>query len=248
MEGHKVLIFSKTKLLLNMIEGMLIERDFTFVRLDGDVKIPKREGICQSFNNKPEIFCFLLTSQVSGVGLNLVGADRAIVLDPDWNPANDNQSIDRCYRIGQKRDVIIYRLISTNSVEEKMYQRQVFKQSLSKATVDNNPHDNMVRYFDEGEFADLLKFNPSKTECKTIKIINQKNGKNGEMCLEKTPTLNEHIPFLDALETVQGITNHGQLFQTEEEISPEDDEDLQDKINKDINGSFVQGINYGINR
>jgi SNF2 family DNA or RNA helicase len=65
----------------------------------------------------------LLTNQVSGVGLNLVSADRAIILDPDWNPANDNQCIDRIYRIGQKRDVIVYRLISTCSVEEKIYRR-----------------------------------------------------------------------------------------------------------------------------
>ena len=68
----------------------MIKKNFKFVRLDGDVKIPLRDGICQNFNNDPEIFCFLLTSQVSGVGLNLVAADRAIVLDPDWNPANDN--------------------------------------------------------------------------------------------------------------------------------------------------------------
>ena len=89
-EGHKVLIFSKTKILLNMIEKIMNKKDYRFVRLDGDVKIPLRDGICQDFNTDPEIFCFLLTSQVSGVGLNLVSADRAIVLDPDWNPANDN--------------------------------------------------------------------------------------------------------------------------------------------------------------
>ena len=89
--------------------------------MDGDVPTKKRDQICQEFNNNPEVFCFLLTSQVSGLGLNLVGADRAIILDPDWNPANDSQSIDRIYRIGQKKDVIVYRLISTNSVEEKIY-------------------------------------------------------------------------------------------------------------------------------
>ena len=89
-EGHKVLIFSKTKILLNMIERIMENRQFNFVRLDGDVKIPLRESICNKFNNDPNVFCFLLTSQVSGVGLNLVAADRAIILDPDWNPANDN--------------------------------------------------------------------------------------------------------------------------------------------------------------
>ena len=103
--------------------------------------------------------------------MNLIGANRAVIMDPDWNPANDNQSIDRCYRIGQKRDCIIYRLISTNSVEESIYRRQVFKQSLSKATIENY-QDNMIRYFDEGEFKDLLKFVLDKTECDTLDMIN----------------------------------------------------------------------------
>ncbi len=76
--------------MLNMLEKILNQKSFNYLRLDGDVKIPLRDGICTKFNNDPDIFCFLLTAQVSGVGLNLVGADRAIVVDPDWNPANDN--------------------------------------------------------------------------------------------------------------------------------------------------------------
>jgi SNF2 family DNA or RNA helicase len=99
------------------------EGKYKYLRLDGDVPVKDRDALCQQFNKDKGIFCFLLTNQVSGVGLNLVGADRAVILDPDWNPANDNQSIDRIYRIGQKNDVIVYRLITTNSVEEKIYRR-----------------------------------------------------------------------------------------------------------------------------
>jgi SNF2 family DNA or RNA helicase len=99
--GHKVLIFSKTKILLNLVESIIRrETDYGYLRLDGDVPISKRDAICQDFNKNENIFCFLLTNQVSGVGLNLVSADRAIIIDPDWNPANDNQCIDRVYRIG----------------------------------------------------------------------------------------------------------------------------------------------------
>ena len=105
--------------------------------------------------------------------MNLTGADRAIVLDPDWNPANDNQSIDRCYRIGQKRYVIIYRLISVNTVEDKIYRRQVFKDSLSKATIEDGS-DTMTRYFDEGEYKDLLKYEGNE-HCHTISIIKKKH-------------------------------------------------------------------------
>jgi len=90
LKGHKVLIFSKTKILLNMIEWIMKDKFYSFRRLDGDVEIKKRDNLCNEFNENPNIFCFLLTSQVAGVGLNLVGADRVIVLDPDWNPANDN--------------------------------------------------------------------------------------------------------------------------------------------------------------
>jgi SNF2 family DNA or RNA helicase len=147
--GHKVLIFSKTKILLNLVEQIIKqETEYQYRRLDGSVPINQRDRICQEFNKNEEIFCFLLTNQVSGVGLNLVSADRAIIIDPDWNPANDNQSIDRIYRIGQKRDVIVYRLISCGSVEEHIYKRQVFKNSLSKATLEDGT-DNIMKYFDD---------------------------------------------------------------------------------------------------
>ena len=79
-----------------------------------------------------DIPLFLLTSQVGGLGLTLTAADRVIILDPSWNPASDNQSVDRAYRIGQARDVVVYRLITCGSVEEKIYRRQVFKAGLSR--------------------------------------------------------------------------------------------------------------------
>jgi len=129
-------------------------------------------------------------------------------MDPDWNPANDNQSIDRCYRIGTKKDVIVYRLISSNSVEEQIYRRQVFKSSLSKATVDDG-HDVMMRYFDDNEFEDLLQFDYNKQGCETINIIDKKHGKDGSLELHNTETLNTHVPFLKDLDVVDGITNHG---------------------------------------
>jgi hypothetical protein len=186
--------------------------------------------------------------------LNLVSANRAIVLDPDWNPANDNQSIDRCYRIGQKRDVIIYRLISTNTVEDFIYQRQVSKITLSKATIDDD-QENVMRYFDEMEFKKLLTFSKETIGCATMDKINKKNLtgpalkklKNGDLSflnLPETPTNEAHSKFLVDLPLVEGITNHGQLFQTQEEISPEDDIDLEAKIHEGIMG--LNNVNYGV--
>jgi SNF2 family DNA or RNA helicase len=93
------------------------------MRIDGDTEIAEREHMCNKFNADKSVFCALLTTKVGGFGLNLTGADRAVILDPDWNPANDNQAVDRCFRIGQKRDVIVYRLITMGGIEEKIYRR-----------------------------------------------------------------------------------------------------------------------------
>jgi DNA excision repair protein ERCC-6 len=94
-EGHKVLIFSMSKQMLDLIELVIendkqYEQDFKYLRIDGDTEIAEREGMCKKFNSSKDIFCCLLTTKVGGFGLNLTGADRAIILDPDWNPANDN--------------------------------------------------------------------------------------------------------------------------------------------------------------
>jgi DNA excision repair protein ERCC-6 len=110
--------------------------------------------------------CFLLTNAVSGVGLNLTGADRAVIVDPDWNPANDNQCIDRIYRIGQTKDVIVYRLIVANSVEEKIYMRQVYKSSINNAAIENKSETkNTTKYFNDDDLTDLVKFDPTKKGC-----------------------------------------------------------------------------------
>ena len=125
-----MLIFSMSKKMLNIVESILSsgyldggKKSIKFMRIDGDTEIAERELMCNKFNNDKSIFCALLTTKVGGFGLNLTGADRAVILDPDWNPANDNQAVDRCFRIGQKRDVIVYRLITMGGIEEKIYRR-----------------------------------------------------------------------------------------------------------------------------
>ena len=104
----------------------------------------------------------------------------------------------------------------------------------------------MIRYFDQQEFKDLLKFDPNEKGCETMKIIKAKD----RMELPKTPTNKVHTKFLEKLELVEGITNHGQLFKGEEEVSKEDDEDLQARIDKNFleMNKRVAGINYGVGR
>ncbi len=129
-----------------------------------------------------------------------MGADRAIIIDPDWNPANDNQCIDRIYRIGQNKDVIVYRLITANSVEEKIYMRQVYKSSINNAAVESSMNtSNTVKYFNDTELTQLIDFNPDIQGCHAFNIIRNgcsftedtkfENGSlNRSLNIEATPT------------------------------------------------------------
>lgn len=91
------------------------------------------QALVQEFQTTDDIPVFLLTTQVGGLGLTLTAADRVIIVDPAWNPSTDNQSVDRAYRIGQQKDVVVYRLITCGTVEEKIYKKQVFKGGLSRS-------------------------------------------------------------------------------------------------------------------
>lgn len=99
-----MLIFSMGKKILSIVEILLksekYREKFQYRRIDGDTKTEERQQICNEFNSNKDIFCCIITTKTGGFGLNLCGADRVVMLDPDWNPANDNQAIDRAYRIG----------------------------------------------------------------------------------------------------------------------------------------------------
>ena len=130
-EGHKVLVYTQTVSMLNIIERYAKEQGFSFCRMDGSTPIVKRQALVDLFNGRADIFLFLLTTRVGGLGINLVGADRVILFDPDWNPSVDIQARERCWRIGQRRPVTVYRLITSGTIEEKIYHRQIFKTVLS---------------------------------------------------------------------------------------------------------------------
>ena len=130
-EGHKVLIYTQTVSMLTIIRKYVEEQNFSYCMMDGSTPVVKRQALVDLFNSDPSIFLFLLTTRVGGLGINLVGADRVILFDPDWNPSIDIQARERCWRIGQQRPVTIYRLITSGTIEEKIYHRQIFKTVLS---------------------------------------------------------------------------------------------------------------------
>ncbi len=133
---HRVLIFCQLKSMIDIVESELLRKmeNVSFLRLDGSVPPSDRYGIVDRFNSDPSIDVLLLTTQIGGLGLNLTGADTVIFVEHDWNPTKDLQAMDRAHRIGQKRVVNVYRLITKQTIEEKIM-RYEFKTTLCVMTV-----------------------------------------------------------------------------------------------------------------
>lgn len=130
--GHKTLLFTQHRIMLEILEKLVRSLPgFQYRRMDGSTPIKARQAMVDEFNSDPDIHVFLLTTRVGGLGVNLTGADRVIIYDPDWNPSTDVQARERAWRLGQKRDVTVYRLMTAGTIEEKIYHRQIFKQFLT---------------------------------------------------------------------------------------------------------------------
>ncbi|KAI5254622.1 hypothetical protein E4T42_02348 [Aureobasidium subglaciale] len=141
--GHRVLMFFQMTQIMNIMEDFLRLRGLKYLRLDGSTKADDRSELLRIFNapNSP-YFCFLLSTRAGGLGLNLQTADTVIIYDSDWNPHQDLQAQDRAHRIGQKNEVRILRLISSNSVEEKILERANYKLSMDGKVIQAGKFDN----------------------------------------------------------------------------------------------------------
>ena len=165
----KVVIVSNYTQTLDIIARLCDVRRVAFFQLDGSTPIKRRQELVDRFNvpTQREIV-FLLSSKAGGVGLNLIGANRLILFDPDWNPANDAQAMGRVWRDGQKKKVFIYRLLSTGCIEEKIYQRQVSKSGLSANVVDMK--EDSKQHFTLDELKSLFVYRPD-TACDTHDLL-----------------------------------------------------------------------------
>ncbi|GMI08221.1 hypothetical protein TrLO_g380 [Triparma laevis f. longispina] len=152
-QGHRVLIFSQTRMMLNLIQKFVERKGFNFKRMDGNTNVAARQGLVDKFNNDESIFGMLLTTKTGGVGVNFVGANRIILFDPDWNPQTDRQANERAWRFGQKKEVTVYRLITAGTIEEKIYHRQIFKTALSNKVL-QDPRQR--RLFSPGDLKDFF--------------------------------------------------------------------------------------------
>jgi DNA repair and recombination RAD54-like protein len=156
--NDRVVLVSNYTQTLDMFTRLCKIRRYQHVRLDGSMTIKKRGKIVEQFNDPSSgDFIFMLSSKAGGCGLNLIGANRLVMFDPDWNPANDDQAMARVWRDGQKKQCFIYRLLSTGTLEEKIFQRQAHKKALSSCVVDNE--EDVERHFSINELRDLFSLN-----------------------------------------------------------------------------------------
>ncbi|KAF3442635.1 hypothetical protein FNV43_RR16551 [Rhamnella rubrinervis] len=140
-EGHRALIFTQMTKMLDILEAFINLYGYTYMRLDGSTQPEERQTLMQRFNTNPKIFLFILSTRSGGVGINLVGADTVIFYDSDWNPAMDQQAQDRCHRIGQTREVHIYRLISDSTIEENILKKANQKRALDDLVIQSGGYN-----------------------------------------------------------------------------------------------------------
>ncbi|KAL6233173.1 hypothetical protein BDW75DRAFT_232206 [Aspergillus navahoensis] len=160
--NDKIVLISNYTQTLDVFEKLCRSRAYGCLRLDGTMNVKKRQKLVDKFNDPDgEEFVFLLSSKAGGCGLNLIGANRLVLFDPDWNPAADQQALARVWRDGQKKDCFVYRFIATGSIEEKIFQRQSHKQSLSSCVVDSA--EDVERHFSLDSLRELFQFKPGTT-------------------------------------------------------------------------------------
>lgn len=184
--NDKIVLISNFTQTLDVFEKLCRSRQYGCLRLDGSMNVNKRQKLVDKFND-PEgaEFIFLLSSKAGGCGLNLIGANRLVLFDPDWNPAADQQALARVWRDGQKKDCFVYRFITTGSIEEKIFQRQSHKQSLSSCVVDSA--EDVERHFSGEDLRKLFEFCPD-TDSDTHDTFKCKRCKDGHQVV-RAPAL-----------------------------------------------------------
>ncbi|XP_018582911.1 DNA excision repair protein ERCC-6-like, partial [Scleropages formosus] len=149
-DGHRILVFSQFPKMLDIIQYVLEKKKLgPFLRIDGKTHLQERERQCELFQENSCYKIFFFTTKVGAIGLTLTSASRVVIVDPSWNQEVDSQAVNQAYRIGQKEKVVVYRLITCGTVEEKMYRKQVFRSALWK-------NKNLIPHFTKDDLRELL--------------------------------------------------------------------------------------------
>lgn len=182
IKPHRALVFCQMKEMLDLVQNTVLKTmlpGVSFLRLDGSVEANKRQSIVNKFNQDPSYDVLLLTTSVGGLGLNLTGADTVIFVEHDWNPQKDMQAMDRAHRIGQKKVVNVYRLVTRSTLEEKILSLQRFKVDVASTVV--NQQNAGLGSMDTGEILDLFSMGDSGPSLITDKPQNSMEGREEDM-------------------------------------------------------------------
>jgi DNA helicase INO80 len=133
--GHRVLLYFQMTRMIDLMEEYLTYRNYKYCRLDGSTKLEDRRDTVADFQTRPEIFVFLLSTRAGGLGINLTSADTVIFYDSDWNPTIDSQAMDRAHRLGQTKQVTVYRMITRGTIEERIRKRAMQKEEVQRVVI-----------------------------------------------------------------------------------------------------------------
>ncbi|GFX86595.1 DNA excision repair protein ERCC-6 [Trichonephila clavipes] len=168
-QGHRVLLFTQSKQMLEIFEIFVKSKNYKYMKMDGTTSISSRQPAVAKFNSDSNIFVFLLTTRVRGIGVNLTGADRIIIYDSDWNPVTDALAREPSWGIDQSKQVAVYWLLTAGTIEEKNYHRQIFKRFMTDRGI-KDPKQR--RFFESTDLYELFTYQDvGKQDTETSAIL-----------------------------------------------------------------------------
>ncbi|XP_061446917.1 helicase SRCAP isoform X2 [Rhineura floridana] len=203
--AHRVLIFTQMTRMLDVLEQFLNYHGHIYLRLDGSTRVEQRQALMERFNADKRIFCFILSTRSGGVGVNLTGADTVVFYDSDWNPTMDAQAQDRCHRIGQTRDVHIYRLISERTVEENILKKANQKRMLGDMAIEGGNFT--TAYFKQQTIRELFDMpldEPAKKEGEALALAQE--DEEDPMATKQTQILEQALCRAEDPEDIRAAT------------------------------------------
>jgi helicase SWR1 len=231
--GHRALIFTQMTKVLDILEQFLNIHGHRYLRLDGATKIEQRQILTERFNNDNRILCFILSSRSGGLGINLTGADTVIFYDLDWNPAMDKQCTDRAHRIGQTRDVHIYRFVSEHTIESNILRKANQKQLLDDVVIQEG--DFTTDYISRMNYRDMLPDSPDSPGDQ------DEAGKAMDRLLGNTTSTTSKV-----LEEAEDQEDRAAANVATRELQNADEGDFDDSIRKDSRTPITAGAKSGV--
>jgi DNA helicase INO80 len=186
---HRVLIYFQMTRMMDLMEEYLIYRQYKYLRLDGSSKLEDRRDMVMDWQTRSDIFIFILSTRAGGLGINLTAADTVIFYDHDWNPSNDAQAMDRAHRLGQTRQVTVYRLITKGTIDERIIQLARVKKDVQDIVVGNKnftdvtkPSEIVQLLLNDDQLANLDSSNTSGSSSKKTgkQVVGVSEGSSGD--------------------------------------------------------------------